>query len=46
MEEEVMSGACSTYGRKGEINVGFWRENLNETDEVEDVGVEGTNMIR
>jgi hypothetical protein len=32
-------GACSTYGRRGELHKGFWWGNVRENYHLEDLGV-------
>ena len=43
--EELMGGACSTYGRRGEVHAGFWCGNLRERDHLEDPGVDGRIIL-
>jgi len=37
-----VSGACSTYGERGEMSIGFWLENLRETY----LGVDGYIILK
>jgi len=41
-----MGGACSTYGRKGEVYTGLWWGNLKERDHLEDLDVDGRIILR
>jgi len=41
-----VGGACSTYGRRGEVHVGFWWGNLKERDHLEDLGIDGTIILK
>jgi hypothetical protein len=41
-----MGGACSTYGRKGEMHTGFWLGDLREGDHVGDPGVGWEDNIK
>jgi len=38
--------ACSTYGRRGEVHVGFWWGNMKERDHLEDLGIDGTIILK
>jgi len=39
-----MNGACSRY--RGEVYTGFWWQNLRETDNMEDPGIDGRIILR
>ena len=41
-----MGGACSTYGGRGEVYVGFWSKNLRERDHSKDPGVDGRIILK
>jgi len=41
-----MGGACSTYGRKGEVYAEFWWGNLRERGHLEDLGADGRLILR
>jgi hypothetical protein len=45
IEKNEMGGACSTYGGKGEVCIGFWWGNLRERDRWGDPGVDGRIML-
>jgi hypothetical protein len=32
MKKDDRGGAYSTYGRRGEVHIGFWVENMRERD--------------
>ena len=36
-----MGGACSKYGRRGDVYTGFWWGNLRERDNLEDPAIDG-----
>jgi len=35
-KKNVMGGACSIYGGRGEVHTGFWCRNLREGDHLEE----------
>ena len=41
-----MSGACSTSGDREEIHTGFWWENLRERIYLQDLGVDGSIILK
>jgi hypothetical protein len=41
-----MSGACSTYGGKREVHKSFWWGNLRKRDHLEDLGVDGSIILK
>jgi hypothetical protein len=41
IEKNVMGGACSTYGGRGEMHKGFWWGNLRGRDHLGDKGTGG-----
>jgi len=41
-----MGGACSTYGERGEVYIGFWWGNLKERDHLKDAGADGRIILR
>ena len=41
-----MGGACSTYGGREEVYIGFWWKNLRERDYLGDPGVDGRIILR
>jgi len=42
-----MGGSCSTYGGREGVHTGFgWRENLRESDHLEDPGVDERITLR
>jgi hypothetical protein len=45
IEKNVMGGACSTCGGKGEVRR-FWWGNLRERDHLEDPGIDGMIKLR
>jgi hypothetical protein len=46
LEKTVMDGACSTYGGKREVCIGFWWGNLRERNHLGDSAVDGRIILR
>jgi len=40
-----MDGACSTYGKRGEVHTGFLWANLRDRDHLEEAGVDGRTVL-
>jgi hypothetical protein len=41
-----MGRACGMYGGREQVHTGFWCGKQNETDHLEDLGVDGTIIIK
>jgi hypothetical protein len=41
-----MGEACSTYGGKREVHIGFWWGDLREGDHLGDLGVDGSIILK
>jgi hypothetical protein len=44
--KNVVGGAYSAYGGRGEAYTGFWWENLRERDHLGDLGTDGRIILR
>ena len=46
MKKNEIGRTCGTYGRKGEVHTEFWCENLREEDQLQDLRVDGTILLK
>jgi hypothetical protein len=46
IEKNEMSGACGTYGERGEVYTEFWWGNLREKEHLDDPGIDGRIISR
>jgi hypothetical protein len=46
IEKNEMGGACSTYGGKREVHIGFWWGDLTEGNHLGDPGVDGRIILK
>jgi hypothetical protein len=46
IKKNEMGGPCGTYRRRGGLHTAFWRGNLRETDNFEDLGLEKKIILK